>query len=134
MNNTIGNRLGKGLTMVMTMVFVMGAVSLWANYRVKHAMDEKQRLEVLNGLLSSRIIDHFKWKDGLSSGLFMQGKKFSGKLNPDECNFGKWMTTFKPYSEANAAIFEALREPHRKLHESAVRILAEYGEGNKIKA
>jgi X-X-X-Leu-X-X-Gly heptad repeat protein len=44
------------------------------------------------------------------------------------------MATFKPYSEKIAGPFNALMEPHRKLHATAERIIAEYKAGRKDKA
>jgi methyl-accepting chemotaxis protein len=64
----------------------------------------------------------------------MQGKAFTGKLDHTECNLGKWLATFKPYSDEIAGPFNALADPHRKLHETAGVILAEYKAGRRERA
>jgi len=126
MRLTLKKKLGGGLGVLLAMVVLMGSVSFWSNMRVKSAVAKNQELRELNGLLTARIVDHFKWMDGLSSGLFIEGKDFTGKLDPSECNLGKWMATYKPHSEAVGAPFAALYAPHKKLHESAVEIIADY--------
>jgi methyl-accepting chemotaxis protein len=134
MKMTIGKKLGIGLAVAILMVLIMGGVFFWASKQVQEAVAENQEMRELNGLMTARIIDHFKWMDGLASGLFIQGKAFTGKLDPNECNLGKWMATFKPYSEKIAVPFNALAEPHKKLHATAERIIAEYKAGRKEKA
>jgi methyl-accepting chemotaxis protein len=109
----------------------MGVVFYAGSKKAEQAIMQNQEIRELNGLMTARIIDHLKWVDGLSSGLFIQGKAFTGKLDPNECNLGKWMATYKPYSEEIAEPFHALDEPHRKLHASAEKILSAYREGNK---
>ena len=134
MKLTIGRKLGIGLAVMILMVLIMGGAFIWASRQVREAVAENQEMRHLNGLLTERVVDHFKWMDGLASGLFIQGKAFTGKLDPNECNLGKWMATFKPYSEKIAGPFNALAEPHRKLHATAERIIAEYKAGRKDKA
>ncbi len=134
MSMTIGRKLSVGIGVLMAMVFVMGGVFIWTTSQVRAAAAKQQELRDLNGLLTARMMDHYKWMDGLSSGVFMQGKAFTGKLNPAECNLGKWMAEYKPHSEQIAVPFSALREPHGKLHGTAERILDEMKAGNRGKA
>jgi methyl-accepting chemotaxis protein len=134
MKMTVGKKIGFGLGVMLAMVLLMGGVFLRANYEVQDAATRNQELRAVNGLLSARMVDHFKWMDGLSSGLFLEGKPFTGKLDHTDCNLGKWMATYKPHSDEIAAPFASLAEPHRKLHESAVSILAEYKAGRPERA
>ncbi len=131
---TIGRKLSISLCVMLALVLLMGGVFLWATKRVQNAVAKNQEVRELNGLMTARIVDHYKWVDGLSAGVFIQGKPFTGKLDPAECKLGKWMATFKPYSEEIAAPFAALDEPHKKLHGTAERILAEYKAGRKENA
>lgn len=130
MNMTIGKKMGAGLGIILAMVLVLGVVYFWANKQVQQELSSYMVIRNLNALISHRIVDHYKWMDGLASGVFIQGKAFKGKLDPTECDLGKWMATFKPYSEEIAVPFKALQEPHTKLHATAERILAEYKIGN----
>ncbi len=130
MNMTIRKKLTIGLGVILSLVFVVGFVFFLTNRQVHNAAARNQTIRELNGLLTARMVDHFKWIDELALGLFIQGKAFTGKLDPNECNLGKWLASFKPYSDEIAAPFNALNEPHRKLHASAEKILAAYKIGN----
>ncbi len=130
MKLTIGRRLLLGLTVILLLVLAMGGVFFFATHQVKQAVEENLWLRTTNGVLTARIVDHFKWMDGLASGLFIQGKEFAGKLDPDECNLGKWIPTFKPYSPTIQAPFQAMIEPHRRLHGSAKKIIEAHRAGN----
>ncbi|MEW6669069.1 MAG: methyl-accepting chemotaxis protein [Thermodesulfobacteriota bacterium] len=134
MNVTIGRKLSMGLGVMLALVLVMGAAFLWASKQAENALARNQEVREVNGLMTARIIDHYMWMDGISSGLFIQGKAFTGKLDHTECNLGKWMGTFKPYSAEISAPFNALFDPHKKLHQSAERILSEYKAGNRERA
>ncbi|MEW6669067.1 MAG: methyl-accepting chemotaxis protein [Thermodesulfobacteriota bacterium] len=134
MNVTIGRKMSMGLGVMLALVLVMGAAFLWASKQAENALARNQEVRELNGLMTARIIDHYMWMDGISSGLFIQGKAFTGKLDHTECNLGKWMGTFKPYSAEISAPFNALFDPHKKLHQSAERILSEHKAGNKERA
>ncbi len=134
MKMTIGKKLSFGLSAMLAMVVLLGGVFLYSTHRVREAIAKHEEVRKLNGMMTGRIVDHFKWMDGLASGLFILGKPFTGKTDPSECNLGKWMATFKPYSEEIAVPFAALAEPHKKLHNTAEHIIAEYRAGNKKRA
>jgi len=130
----ISTKLFSGLGVIIAMVGIMASVYYFSMKDVEETKTEALRLSDLNTFFSDRITDHLKWVDGLSSGLFIQGKDFQGKLDPDECNLGKWMKSFKPYSREIESPFKSLDEPHRRLHASAEKIIAEMKAGHKDKA
>jgi len=134
MKITIGRKLTIGLCVMLSMVAVMGAVFYFTLKEVDRVNLMNQEIMSLNTNLSERINDHLKWMDGLSSGVFLQGKPFQGKLDPNECNLGKWMASYKPYSEEIAKPFEALRIPHERLHRSAEKIISLYKAGDRASA
>ncbi|RJR36075.1 MAG: HAMP domain-containing protein [Desulfobacteraceae bacterium] len=131
MNMTIGRKLSVCLGVMLALVLVMGGVFLWASKQSEGALTKNQTIRELNGLMTARIVDHYLWMDGISSGLFLQGKPFTGKIDPSECNLGRWMESFKPYSEEISVPFNALVEPHKRLHRSAEKIISEYSAGKK---
>ena len=134
MKLTIGNKITIGLSVMLVFVILMGVLFYTASKRAEQAVARNQEIRAVNGLMTARTIDHLKWMDGLSSGLFIQGKAFTGKLDPSECNLGKWMATYKPYSDEISAPFHAMEEPHKKLHATAERIMAAYKAGNRAAA
>ncbi len=130
MKLSIGKKLGAGLGVMLLMVLVMGVIFFWSNKRVQDELRNYQEIRALNALLTARIVDHYNWVEGLSIGLFIQGKEFKGKLDPSECELGKWMKSYQPYSEEVGAPFKSMQEPHKKLHESAAKVIAAYQIGN----
>ncbi|MDO9287609.1 MAG: methyl-accepting chemotaxis protein [Thermodesulfovibrionales bacterium] len=130
----ISTKLFIGLGVILAIVIAMAGGFYWSMKNVEEAKSEVLRLSELNTFFSERVVDHLKWIDGLSSGLFIQGKEFKGKIDPAECNLGKWMTSFKPYSKEIEEPFKALDAPHKKLHESASGIISEIKAGHKDKA
>ncbi len=127
-------KLFAGLGVIIVMVLAMAVVFYLSMKKVEASKTEALQLAELNTFFSDRVVDHLKWMDGISSGLFVQGKEFTGKLDPGECALGKWMKSFKPYSNEIAEPFNQLEEPHRRLHESAVKIISNLKEGHKDKA
>lgn len=131
MKITIGRKLSIGLGIMLALVLTMGIVFFLTVKQVQNAETENKNMMELNTMLSERMVDHYKWVDGITSGVFVQGKQFTGKLDPDECALGKWMTSFKPYSEEFEAPFKAMDAPHRKLHGTAEKILSDFKAGKK---
>ena len=131
MKMTIGRKLTFGLGIVLTLVLVMGIVFFWTSKQVQRAEAKNEEMMELNTMLSERMVDHYKWIDGITSGVFIQGKQFAGKLDPEECNLGKWLTSFKPYSDEVNSSFKAMDAPHRKLHGTAEKILSAFKAGKK---
>jgi len=129
-----GIKLFAGLGIIIVMVVIMGGVFYLSMKNVEETNAEVLQMADLDTFFSERVVDHLKWVEGLSTGLFIQGKEFQGQLDPDQCNLGKWMRTFKPYSNEIAEPFNRLNEPHRKLHEAAASVISNIKDGNKEKA
>ena len=124
MKITTGTKLFAGLGVILVMVVIMAGVFYISMKNVEATKKDVLQMAELDTFFSEKVVDHLKWMDGLSSGLFIQGKEFQGKLDPDQCSLGQWMQTFKPYSNEIAEPFNRLNEPHRKLHEAAARVIS----------
>ena len=109
-----GTKLFAGLGVILVMVVIMAGVFYLSMKNVEATKTEVLQMAELDTFFSERVVDHLKWMDGLSSGLFIQGKEFQGKIDPDQCNLGKWMQTFKPYSNEIAEPFNRLNESAQK--------------------
>ncbi|MBT9164487.1 MAG: Methyl-accepting chemotaxis protein 2 [candidate division WS2 bacterium] len=131
---TIGMKLSLGLGVLLFMVTTMSGLYLWSNKKAQGAKAELRELSELNTFFSDVFVDHMKWMDGITSGVFIQGKEFTGKINPDECRLGKFILSFKPYSEEIAVPFKALDEPHKRFHASAETILSHWKDGRIAEA
>ena len=134
MKATISQKLGSVLGTLLLLMISMGAFFYFSSRQVQKAVAQNQELRGTNELMTARVIDHLKWMDGISTGMFIQNREFTGKLDPNECNLGKWMKTFKPYSAELEGPFLALDAPHRKLHNTAERIISAYKAGDRNKA
>ena len=129
-----GTKLFAGLGVILVMVVAMAAVFSFSMKNVETTKKDVLQMAELDTFFSERVVDHLKWMDGLSSGLFLQGKEFQGKLDPDECSLGKWIQSFKPYSKEIEEPFQKIIGPHRQLHEAAVKVISNVREGHKEKA
>jgi methyl-accepting chemotaxis protein len=134
MQLSIGKKLTAGMYVIIALVVLLGGSFIWTTRQFDRTVAKHGELRAMNGFLTARIVDHYNWVDGLASGLFIQGKEFKGKLDPNECNLGKWMATFKPYSSEIERPFRKLEEPHRRLHASAAGIIAAYRIGQRDRA
>ncbi len=130
----IGMKLFIGLGVILVMVCAMSGIFYVSMKNVEKAETRAINLSDMNTFFSERVVDHLKWVDGLSTGLFIQGKDFQGKLDPEKCSLGKWMKTFKPYSHEIETPFRSLDGPHKALHASAEKIIADVKSGQKEKA
>jgi methyl-accepting chemotaxis protein len=83
----------------------------------------------LDGLLAERWIDHLRWNNELSNAL-LTGSKFGGGLDPDQCAFGKWFHAYQPSDPNFAALLQKWENPHKRLHESARKIVAAMEQGD----
>ncbi len=82
----------------------------------------------LRGELLQREVDHLKWTQELGRFVYTEGAmELKVQLDPTQCGFGKWYygngkkeaeTLLPALREA----LQAIEDPHRRLHESAVRV------------
>nr|WP_319495012.1 methyl-accepting chemotaxis protein [uncultured Desulfobacter sp.] len=80
----------------------------------------------LRNTLRLRLDDHRKWAAEVSKGIITR-TPFNVKTDPETCRCGKWliseeMSRIKAEDERLKDIFNRVKEPHKKLHESAVTI------------
>ncbi|MBI4792585.1 MAG: CZB domain-containing protein [Deltaproteobacteria bacterium] len=83
----------------------------------------------LDGLLAERWIDHLRWNNELSNSLLTE-KKFTGGLDPDQCAFGKWFHAYQASDPVFASLLQKWENPHKRLHESARKIVTAMEQGD----
>ncbi len=81
--------------------------------------------------LARKEIEHLAWAEAIQEKLLMNSEKIEIQTDHTLCNFGKWL-----YGEAAAKtaqsdpvlarLLEEIKEPHKKLHESAKEIITVY--------
>ena len=96
--------------------------------RVKSEVEHINSEAALLENLGDRIVDHFQWANMLAADTLLQGKEFTGKLDPTKCKFGEWYYSYKPEKKMEDT-FRKIEGPHKRLHETASKILGEMKDG-----
>jgi methyl-accepting chemotaxis protein len=123
MKMTISKKLYIGigaLTIALAMLGVLSRLSINATESGLSVIDGNSRIEAI---LAERIIDHYKWADALGTGTLLLGKEFKAQLDHTKCKFGEWYYGYRPPKDMEAE-YKGIEEPHRRLHETAHKILA----------
>lgn len=81
--------------------------------------------------MDMRKSEHMAWVSELARCTY-SGEKFTLATDPHQCAFGKWYDSYKPSNQAVAFDMKKIEDPHRLLHEAAIRI-AECGNDEEKK-
>ncbi|MFP4683545.1 MAG: methyl-accepting chemotaxis protein [Ectothiorhodospira sp.] len=136
---TIGRKLALSFGMVLTLLVIvaligwMGLTRLGTAHETSAAAYEQALFQV------EKEVDHLAWVNDLAN-TFILDSDFSGQLDPTRCDFGQWYYDFREspaYTEASDGFrrtFDAIEDPHKRLHESAHDILEAQEEGQRSEA
>ncbi|MBF0352741.1 MAG: CZB domain-containing protein [SAR324 cluster bacterium] len=124
----IGIKIFSGIGGVLIMLTVVG---FWAFIGIDQIVSngtESAEGNRLRGELLQREVDHLNWSIALSN--FLNDDKVTQltvQKDPRECAFGRWFygegrKKAEAFVPALRGLFNSIEEPHRKLHESAVKI------------
>ncbi len=108
-------------------VFCTIAVLVTGNYyfmskSILERDEQKTKNIELREFIDEKYVDHLVWLAALRGHIY-EGKAFDKATDPTKCNFGKWYYSHKPTDDKETAIYSAIEDPHKKLHESALAIL-----------
>jgi methyl-accepting chemotaxis protein len=89
--------------------------------------------------LMARLDDHRCWVQKVSQAILLGEKSLGVQTDPTKCALGKWLASdeAKKYAAsfpAMATALENIKDPHNKLHESAVKIQASLSSGQTAQA
>ncbi|MFO8155340.1 MAG: methyl-accepting chemotaxis protein [Thiohalospira sp.] len=125
---TIGRKLASGFTLI-TLVIIIVGVMAWTTFStLDETRDNAVTLLEQDILQIEREVDHLEWSNNLSDSLLF-GDVFSGELDYTQCAFGQWYYNFADTDlydrlpDSYHKPFEAMEAQHRRLHESASRIV-----------
>ncbi len=92
---------------------------------------ELDDVESLEGILIGRQLDHVRWVNGLEKAINNRSV-YTGQLDPNLCNLGKWLGVYKTDDVAFQAILATFDAPHERLHRlgEKVNTLIARGDGN----
>ncbi len=83
----------------------------------------------LQNMISERWIDHLSWTERLANSVLSK-EPFDGGLDPEQCPFGQWYHAYKAENPEFANLLHEWEGPHRRLHESARKIVDAQKAGN----
>ena len=129
---TIGRKLAVGFGVVLGLLIIICTFSYFELEGIYHSSHETIELAEKNEFILEKNIDHLQWLDTLN-GLVFNDEIHSVELQTDhhQCGLGKWLygDEAKELAQENkdlAGLLEAIKEPHRQMHESAATILSQY--------
>ncbi|RJP55908.1 MAG: HAMP domain-containing protein [Candidatus Auribacter fodinae] len=124
----IRTKLLVGFGLILALMLGMGVISLTKS--ITYSQVTQSRADNLNitRFALEKEIDHLKWAAKISNLFLNNEKELTVQTDPTKCGFGKWFyaTTqseeFKLYPENIQQTILSMGEPHKCLHESAVKI------------
>lgn len=131
-NLSIGKKLGVGFGSVLILLTGLAVYTYYGFNKVDHLAHETEEMAEGNQFVLLKTIDHVNWVSTLSTLVFKEDVH-SIDLQTDEhkCGFGKWLygEEAKKVTTENkelGSLIKTVKEPHRRLHNSAIKINETY--------
>jgi methyl-accepting chemotaxis protein len=131
-NLSIGKKLGAGFGAVLILLAGISGYNYVGLTDVDHLAHETKQMAADNQFVLEKTIDHLNWVSKLSDLVFKQDVNTIDLQTDDHlCGFGKWLygeevTQLAAENEEFGHLIEAIKAPHRRLHQSATKILDTY--------
>lgn len=114
-----------------SVLIMLAIVALMAIQGISHVVEDAE--EVISGnqldtMLAQKEVDHLNWASTLSATFFSaQASHINVETNDHNCDFGKWLygeerKKVEAFLPDLAPLLQAIEEPHRLLHASALAI------------
>ncbi|MBI5847811.1 MAG: CZB domain-containing protein [Nitrospirae bacterium] len=116
-----------------SLAVILLGLGTFAQISIKETMreiSESNALREIQGSIAPRIIDHYKWAEGLAVGTILFGKDFQGKLDHRQCNLGKWYFAFIPPRGLEQS-YKKIESPHERFHATAAKIIGAVKNGRQ---
>jgi methyl-accepting chemotaxis protein len=127
-NLKIGMKLGIGFGIVLVLMVVLGAYNYYGYGQIRLKSNAAQEAGDSRAFAVTKEVDHLKWMANLSA-VFIDTTmtETTVQTDPHKCGFGQWLYSEETQKKAAGdpalnAIVQKIDEPHRRLHESAIRI------------
>lgn len=128
----IGTKLLTGFGTVIVLLIVVAVLSVLGFNTVSEMnsiLVDKKNSSVF---VVEKVVDHYRWAEKVTD-LFLNDSvdTIKAQTDPTKCGFGKWLFSEETNKIAGknpevAGLLEAIKVPHAKLHESAVKINGMY--------
>ena len=139
-NIKLGKKIMTGIGLVLFMLLLVSIVAFWGISGIVKDGREVAEGNELRGELLQREVDHLKWAHVVSAYVH---DETAGALNVEldhrQCGFGKWYYGTGKKEAVSllgelAGPLNAIEEPHRYLHESALKIQELHAQGKHTEA
>ena len=125
---TIGKRLSFGFGVVVVALIALSVWSVLGFNAVTNGLGKAVACSELQQEITQREVDHLRWAKAVTDLLTDDNvTTLTVQTDPHACAFGEWYDS--PERKAAEAMIPSIREPlaaldepHRRLHESAIRI------------
>lgn len=98
-----------------------GSVTLFDLRAALKLQSLQEEFAEFTAMLDERKQDHINWVAALERSI-ETGERFSLATDPHKCKLGRWYDGFKTDSSELASHLARMEEPHRRLHETALRV------------
>ena len=129
---TIGKKITLGFGLVLALLVVAGVLSFTGVGGIVHNAKEVISGNKLDGALAQKEVDHLNWANAVNALLTDDSvTELHVQTDPQKCGFGKWLhgpeaAEAVALVPSLAPILKAIEEPHKKLHESAIKIAEKF--------
>ncbi|MEW5795222.1 MAG: methyl-accepting chemotaxis protein [Candidatus Zixiibacteriota bacterium] len=127
-NLRIGWKLGVGFGTVLLLLALLAAYSYFGYSEIRGKVSVAQEAGENRASAIAKEVDHLTWMAKLSS-VFLDDSvtEVGVQTDPLRCGLGQWLYSEKTQKAAKqdddlGQILHRIEEPHRRLHESAIRI------------
>ncbi|MCG5526431.1 methyl-accepting chemotaxis protein [Ectothiorhodospira haloalkaliphila] len=133
---TIGRKLAASFTIVLLILLVIALIGWNGLSRMGEAQARVADTYEQAIFQVQKEVDHLVWVNDLAN-VFVLGTAFQGQLDHTQCDFGQWYYSFLNSEAFDRApgdfrrTFHAIEQPHRELHQTAIRILRAVENGNR---
>ncbi len=114
---SIGKILAMSFGFFVFLAAAMGVIWIVSVVKTEQLEHKANEMIELNAHIAKMQTAHYKWMGSLTTAV-NEGSEFTGELDYTKCEFGKWYYSFKMNDPDLKEPFEALEEPHKKLHEA----------------
>jgi methyl-accepting chemotaxis protein len=129
---SIGKKLGMGFGVILLLLIVIGGFTFLEFKKINHLAHESEKMAQGNQFILLKEIDHLNWVSKLSDLVFKDSvHSVDLETDPHKCGFGKWLYGDEAKQMAVehpeiGRLIEAIKEPHQRLHQSAIKITDTY--------
>ncbi len=125
---TVGKKITLGFGLVLALLLVAGVLSFTGVGGIVGNAREVISGNKLDAALAQKEVDHLNWMNAVNALLTDETvTELHVQTDPRKCGFGKWLYGDEA-AEAVALVpslaplLKAIEDPHRKLHQSAIKI------------